>query len=68
MPRIVLEPRFPVEYLSVLDSDGNLDTALEPKLAGEDLRALYRAMLLGPGSTSEWCACSARDASGPSPR
>src|SRR6058998_88194 len=47
MPRITLEPRFQVEYLSILDSDGNLDTALEPKLAGEDLRALYRAMLLG---------------------
>src|SRR5438128_6911529 len=47
MPRIVLEPRFPVEYLSILDSDGNLDTALEPKLAADDLRSLYRAMLLG---------------------
>jgi len=47
MPRIALEPRFQVEYLSVLDSDGNLDTALEPKLADTDLRSLYRAMLLG---------------------
>ena len=47
MPRIALEPRFQVEYLSILDSDGNLDTALEPKLSGNDLKALYRAMLLG---------------------
>jgi len=47
MPRIALEPRFPVEYLSILDSDGNLDTALEPKLAADDLRSLYRAMVLG---------------------
>src|SRR5882724_4662439 len=47
MPRIALEPRFQVEYLSILDSDGNLDTALEPKLADKDLRSLYRAMLLG---------------------
>src|SRR5258705_3002972 len=47
MPRIALEPRFQVEYLSVLDSDGNLDTALEPKLSEKDLRTLYRAMLLG---------------------
>ncbi len=46
MPRITLEPRFQVEYLSILDSDGNLDTALEPKLADTDLRSLYRAMLL----------------------
>ncbi len=47
MPRIALEPRFHVEYLSILDSDGNLDTALEPKLADTDLRSLYRSMLLG---------------------
>jgi pyruvate dehydrogenase E1 component subunit alpha len=47
MPRIALEPRFQVEYLSILDSEGNLDTALEPKLADTDLRSLYRAMLLG---------------------
>src|SRR5437867_1548230 len=47
MPRITLEPRFQIEYLSVLDSDGNLDTALEPKLSENDLKALYRAMLLG---------------------
>src|SRR6266404_2338371 len=47
MPRIALEPRFQVEYLSILDSEGNLDTALEPKLADTDLRSLYRSMLLG---------------------
>jgi pyruvate dehydrogenase E1 component alpha subunit len=47
MPRIALEPRFQVEHLSILDSDGNLDTALEPKLADTDLRSLYRSMLLG---------------------
>ena len=47
MPRIALEPRFQVEHLSILDSEGNLDTALEPKLADTELRSLYRAMLLG---------------------
>src|SRR3989442_3185839 len=47
MPRIALEPRFQVEHLSILDSEGNLDTALEPKLPDRDLRSLYRAMLLG---------------------
>src|SRR5881296_920544 len=47
MPRIAVEPRFQVEYLSILDSDGNLDTALEPKLADNELKSLYRAMLLG---------------------
>src|SRR5213594_3206065 len=47
MPRIAVEPRFQVEYLSILDSDGNLDTALEPKLADNELKSLYREMLLG---------------------
>ncbi len=47
MPRTRLEPRFHVEYLSILDSDGNVDTALEPELSTEELKRLYRAMLLG---------------------
>jgi TPP-dependent pyruvate/acetoin dehydrogenase alpha subunit len=47
MPRITLEPRFQVEHLSVLDSEGNLDTALEPKLSADELKSLYRAMVLG---------------------
>ena len=47
MPRTILEPRFQVEYLSVLDSDGNLDTSLEPDIPAEDLKRLYRGMLLG---------------------
>ena len=47
MPRTRLEPRFHVEYLSILDSDGNVDTALEPDLSTEELKRLYRAMLLG---------------------
>jgi pyruvate dehydrogenase E1 component alpha subunit len=47
MPRTVLEPRFQVEYLSILDSDGNLDTSLEPDISPGDLKRLYRGMLLG---------------------
>ena len=47
MPRLILEPRFHVEYLSILDSEGNLDASLEPKLSPGDLKALYRAMVLG---------------------
>jgi pyruvate dehydrogenase E1 component alpha subunit len=47
MPRTPLEPRFTVEYLSILDSDGKLDTALEPDLSDDDLKGMYRAMLLG---------------------
>jgi pyruvate dehydrogenase E1 component alpha subunit len=47
MPRTIVEPQFAVEHLSILDSDGNLDTALEPDLPADILRRLYRAMLLG---------------------
>ena len=47
MPRTVLEPRFQVEYLSILDSDGNLDASLEPDISADDLKRLYRGMLLG---------------------
>src|SRR2546422_183390 len=50
MPRTILEPRFHVEYLSILDSDGNLDAALEPKLSPGELRSLHRAMVLAPRS------------------
>src|SRR4029077_10539280 len=46
-PRITLEPRFQVEHLSILDSEGNLDAALEPKLSADELKSLYRAMVLG---------------------
>ena len=47
MPRTVVEPTFAIEHLSILDSDGNLDAALEPEIAPADLRRIYRAMLLG---------------------
>jgi pyruvate dehydrogenase E1 component alpha subunit len=47
MPRTRVEPRFQVEYLSILDSDGALDAALEPPLAHDELLRMYRAMLLG---------------------
>jgi pyruvate dehydrogenase E1 component subunit alpha len=47
MPRTVIEPRFQVEHLSILDSDGNLDASLEPDISPSDLKRLYQAMLLG---------------------
>jgi pyruvate dehydrogenase E1 component alpha subunit len=46
MPRTRVEPRFQVDYLSILDSDGTLDDALEPQIAPDELRRMYRAMLL----------------------
>src|SRR5215472_6414766 len=47
MPRTPLEPRVTVDYLSILDAEGNLDASLDPRLPGEELKRLYRAMLLG---------------------
>src|SRR5262245_29136356 len=46
MPRTPLEPRFTVDYLSILDAEGTLDSALDPGLPGPELKRLYRAMLL----------------------
>src|SRR5882672_982940 len=46
MPRIALEPRFQIDYLSILDSDGTLDAALEPRIPPDELKRMYRAMLL----------------------
>jgi pyruvate dehydrogenase E1 component alpha subunit len=46
MPRTNIEPQFTVEHLSVLDADGNLDSAVEPPIPPEDLQRLYRSMVL----------------------
>ena len=47
MPRTLIEPQFPIERLSILDGDGKLDAKLEPMLSPEDLKRLYRGMVLG---------------------
>ena len=46
MPRTRVEPRFQVDYLSILDSDGTLDDGLDPDIPADDLRRMYRAMVL----------------------
>jgi pyruvate dehydrogenase E1 component alpha subunit len=46
MPRTLIEPQFTVEHLSILDSDGRLDAALEPEIAADELRRLHRTMVL----------------------
>ena len=46
MPRTRVEPRFQVDHLSILDSDGTLDDALDPRIAPEELTRMYRAILL----------------------
>jgi pyruvate dehydrogenase E1 component alpha subunit len=46
MPRTRVEPRFQVDYLSILDSDGALDAALDPHIPPDELKRMYRGMLL----------------------
>ena len=45
MPRTRLEPRFHVDYLSILDSEGSLDGALEPDLPDAELKRFHHAMV-----------------------
>src|SRR5688500_733520 len=47
MPRTSLDLAFSIEHLSILDADGQLDAALEPDLSPDDLKRMYRAMVLG---------------------
>lgn len=45
MPRKTIElPQ--IEYLSILDEDGNVDKDLEPKIDAKELKEMYRYMLL----------------------
>ncbi len=46
MPRTLIEPQFTVEHLSILDSDGHLDAALDPRIPADELKRLQRTMLL----------------------
>jgi pyruvate dehydrogenase E1 component alpha subunit len=46
MPRKEIDLEYRVEYLSILDQDGNLDQDLEPDMSDELLLKLHRMMLL----------------------
>ena len=46
MPRRKIDLQTNLEYLSILDHQGNLDQELEPKIDRETLLKLHRAMLL----------------------
>lgn len=47
MPREKIDLPHQVEYLSILDKDGNVDKDLEPDLPDDLLQKLHRFMLLG---------------------
>lgn len=47
MPRKPINIAHKVEYLSILDENGNVDKELEPKLSADELKKMYRYMLLG---------------------
>jgi pyruvate dehydrogenase E1 component alpha subunit len=46
MPRTTVELPNRIDYLSILDADGNLDQTLEPQIDDAVLRRLFRTMLL----------------------
>jgi len=46
MPREPIDLRCQVEYLSILDAEGNLDESLVPEVAEDLLPRMHRAMLL----------------------
>lgn len=46
MPRKEIDLPCSIEYLSILDENGNVDTELEPDLSDNLLLKLYRAMIL----------------------
>lgn len=47
MPRSRIDLPDPIDYLSVLDAEGNLDESLDPGLADELLLRMHEYMLLG---------------------
>jgi pyruvate dehydrogenase E1 component alpha subunit len=46
MPRKPLDIPFTVEYMSILDENGDVDKSLEPKIPADELKSWYRWMLL----------------------
>lgn len=46
MPRKALDVAFKLEYMSILDEDGNVDKDLEPKIPADELKDWYRWMLM----------------------
>jgi pyruvate dehydrogenase E1 component alpha subunit len=47
MPRSKIDLPYHIDFLSILDAEGNLDESLEPDIPEETLSRIYAAMLLG---------------------
>ena len=47
MPRSTIDIPDQIDYLSILDKDGNLDAALEPRITDETLLKMYQYAILG---------------------
>ena len=47
MARKRINPPIAIDYFSILDENGNLDTQLEPGITADTHQKMYRAMLLG---------------------
>jgi hypothetical protein len=48
MARKTIDIPTSIEYLSILDETGEVDTDLEPDISDDLLRDMYRCMLLAP--------------------
>ena len=59
MPRTIIEPQFTIEHLSILDSDGNLDTALEPEISARRPQAPLSRHAARPASRRAHAAAAA---------
>lgn len=45
MPKVAMKALEPIEILSILDDEGNIDSDLAPELESDELISLYKAML-----------------------
>jgi hypothetical protein len=62
MPKKEIDLPYRVDYLSILDENGQLDKDLEPDIPDDLLMKLHRAMLLAGDSMSGCSPCNARGA------
>lgn len=46
MPRKPIDLPFKLEYVSILDENAVIDKSMEPKLSNEELKTMFRYMLL----------------------
>ncbi|WP_207389286.1 hypothetical protein [Marinobacter halodurans] len=68
MPRNEVEPEYSVEYLSILDENGDLDEKLAPDIDDDLLKRMFRTMLLSRRFDARQLTLNVRGALAPSRR